>query len=144
MAKAGRPRAKINWKQVAYLCTIHCTQREIAAKMGVSVDTLDNHCKRKFGNHFSDFSQYQRQNRDVGLTTLRAKQFEMATKRNNVTMQIWLGKQLLGQKEQVVGPEAKNLLESLVNAIRAPLIREVEKEADVDAEWEASEGASVQ
>jgi hypothetical protein len=68
----------------------------------------------------------------------------MATKRNNVTMQIWLGKQLLGQKEQVVGPEAKNLLESLVNAIRAPLIREVEKEADVDAEWEASEGASVQ
>ena len=82
------------------------TQDDCAAVLGISVDTI------------------QRNHRDVynlGLqkckASLRRKQFEMALA-GNVTMLVWLGKNLLGQsdKHELTGKDG------------APLIPDVDRE----------------
>ena len=87
MAKIGRPRAKIDPDAVLVLARIHCTQAEIAAVLGCSVDTL----ARRFADTI-------KKGQDEGKASLRRMQYKAASD-GNPTMLIWLGKQLLGQHE---------------------------------------------
>jgi len=85
----------IDWKQVENLLMAGCSGVEIAASLGIHEDTLYNRCIKDLGyNSFSAFSAIFRQKGD---SLLKAKQFESAVKDKNITMQIWLGKQRLGQ-----------------------------------------------
>lgn len=77
---------------VEKLAHIQCTQTEIAATLGVSVDTLT---RRK------EFAEVYKRGCEGGRKSLRRMQFEAASK-GNVTMQIWLGKQYLGQTDHSV------------------------------------------
>jgi hypothetical protein len=45
------------------------------------------------------FTDYSQEKKKKGDKILRKKQFDTAIESNNVTMQIWLGKQRLHQKE---------------------------------------------
>ena len=85
--KIGRPRAKIDPDAVLALARIHCTQAEIAAVLGCSVDTL----ARRFADTI-------KKGQDEGKASLRRMQYKAASD-GNPTMLIWLGKQLLGQHE---------------------------------------------
>lgn len=85
----GRPRKIIDLKQVAKLAKICCTVEEIANILDLSKSTLD---------HNEEFLQVYKKNIDNGKMSLRRAQMELALK-GNATMQIWLGKQLLGQRE---------------------------------------------
>ena len=85
----GRPKKFINLKQVAKLAKICCTVEEIANILDLSKSTLD---------HNTEFLQVYKKNIDNGKMSLRRAQMELALK-GNATMQIWLGKQLLGQRE---------------------------------------------
>lgn len=97
----ARPRKAIDADQVERLARIHCTYEEIAAVVGCSTDTL----KRRFADRIE-------KGRERGKSSLRRWQFKSAFK-GNATMQIWLGKQLLGQKEPAndtpAGPSADAL-----------------------------------
>jgi hypothetical protein len=62
--------------------------KEIAAVVGCSVDTLEN--------RFSDIIQIGREN---GKASLRRMQYQKA-KEGSVPMLIWLGKQLLDQRDR--------------------------------------------
>jgi len=110
-AKTGRPigatKLKISdeiVKQIEGLARIQCTQPEAAAVLGVCVNTfrafLDAHQKaRNAWEH----------GKETGKASLRRNQFKMAE--HNPTMAIWLGKQCLGQKDQVaVGGDPDNPL----------------------------------
>jgi DNA-binding CsgD family transcriptional regulator len=86
--RPGRPRLKIDRYTVYRMARRGATNSEIAIVLDVSPDTLVKYC--------SELLRKARARRDMGL---RAKQVEMAM-RGNPTMAIWMGKQLLGQKDK--------------------------------------------
>ena len=92
----GRDLIDVDWEEVAELCKIQCTQEEISAVTNISVDTLDRASKRENDCSFAEFYQ---QKKLGGNTSLRRKQWALATA-DNATMQIWLGKQYLGQTDK--------------------------------------------
>jgi AraC-like DNA-binding protein len=86
--KGGRPVIKVDTDLIEKLAAIHCTNKEIAEVLGISIDTLQR--------NFPDFLQ---KGRAHGKAKLRRLQWQKAEE-GNPTMLIWLGKQILGQKEQ--------------------------------------------
>ena len=89
----ARPRKDVDEKQVERAAAIGCTVAEIAVVLGVSKDTLE----RRFAASIE-------KGRERGRRSLRRMQWKTA-KAGNPTMQIWLGKQLLGQadKQELTG-----------------------------------------
>ena len=89
--RPGRPTKFVDLEMVERLAHIQCTHQEIASSLNVSVDTLT---RRK------GFADVYKRGAEGGRKSLRRMQFESATK-GNIAMQIWLGKQYLGQSEHV-------------------------------------------
>ena len=96
MAKAGRPRKQIDKEQFETMCEIQCTLEEIAALFKCSEDTIQNWCKREYGENFSVVHKWYSA---TGKMSLRRWQFKMAEK--NAPMAIFLGKNYLGQTDKV-------------------------------------------
>lgn len=92
----ARPRKEIDQKNFESLCGLQCTLEEICGFFDVTDKTLDSWCKRTYGHSFSEVF---RQKRGAGKISLRRAQFRLAEK--NANMAIWLGKQYLGQKDEV-------------------------------------------
>lgn len=95
----GRPKKNLTpkeWNSVQYMAMIHCTGEEIAGVMQMDYDTLNRNCYDKFGY---GISEYIKKNQANGKMSLRRAQWKSA-ENGNVTMQIFLGKQWLGQKDQ--------------------------------------------
>ena len=108
MARTGRPKKEINQEQFEKLCAICCTQKEIADFFDCSIDTVNRWCKRTYKQTFAD--TYEKMS-VTGKISLRRWQFKSA-EAGNVTMQIWLGKQYLGQREQI---ETDNKNDNTIN-----------------------------
>lgn len=106
----GRPRKPVDPALVAKLARIGCTDREIAGIVGMEESGVS---KR--------FSEVLTKAREVMRERLRRVQWKNAMK-GNVTMQIWLGKQMLGQadKAEVSGPGGASLTVQIVNLIDRP------------------------
>jgi len=96
-SKTGRTPAVIDWDTVGKLLEAGCSGESIATQLGIHRTTLYNRCKNDTGLTFSTFSQ---QKKMLGDNLLRAKQYQTAMS-GNVTMQIWLGKQRLGQTDKL-------------------------------------------
>jgi len=96
--KGGRPRKELDVKLFETLCLYQCTQEEIAAKMEMDADTLALRVKEVYGKRFSEVFKEKKK---AGTISLRAAQFQKAIKEKNPTMQIWLGKQYLGQTDKI-------------------------------------------
>ena len=94
--KGGRPLVDIDWGKVDSMCKIQCTGEEIASVLDIHYDTLQNACKREKG---MNFSEYLPQKALAGKASLRRSQWKLATGGNS-TMQIWLGKNMLGQTDK--------------------------------------------
>ena len=92
----ARPRIEIDWSDVEKLCALQATEEEVAQFLGCSVDTLARRCQE---DHDLSFAEYFAQKRGMGKVSLRRAQWQTAQK-GNATMQIWLGKQYLGQKDK--------------------------------------------
>jgi hypothetical protein len=112
--KMGRPVIRLDWRKVEKLCEIHCTQVEIANVMGCSVDTLAHRIKKHFG---ITFPEYFDQKSARGRISLRRRQFTAAMK-GNISMLIWLGKNLLNQRDRVEQINVNDPLEELVQEFR--------------------------
>ena len=91
----ARPRIEIDKSQFEKLCSIQCTENEIAGYFNCSVDTIERWCRREYKEGFADIYSKKR---GIGKISLRRAQFRMAE--TNPTMAIWLGKQYLGQAER--------------------------------------------
>ena len=96
MTKTGRPRKEIDGEQFNKLCLLQCTEKEIASWFDVSIDTVERRCKEKYK---LTFAEVYAQKKGSGKIALRRIQWETA-EAGNVTMQIWLGKQWLAQKDK--------------------------------------------
>jgi hypothetical protein len=86
----GRPRIKIDYAACEKLARIMCTQSEIAEVLGVSLSTLE---------HDKEFLRIHKKGIEAGKASLRRMQWKSAED-GNVTSQIWLGKQYLGQRDK--------------------------------------------
>ncbi len=125
----GRPRIEIDLAQVERLATIQCTDDEIAAVLGVSLHTV---ARRKAED--PAFLKVLEEGRGKGKATLRRIQWQRASKGSD-TMCIWLGKQLLGQrdKHELTGEGGGPI--QIITGVRRPVeidgeYREIEDAAD--------------
>lgn len=98
----ARPRKEIDKEQFEKLCAIQCTLKEIAGWFKCSEDTIENWCKRTYkdehGNPVGFSDTYKKYSVD-GKISLRRFQFRMAER--SASMAIWLGKQWLGQRDNI-------------------------------------------
>lgn len=83
--KGGRPLKDIQPEMVEKLASIGCTGDEIATVLECCRDTL-----------YARFSDSFKKGQNQAKVALRRMQWQAATS-GNVTMQIWLGKNMLGQ-----------------------------------------------
>ena len=95
--KGGRPRKDVDLTILQGLAEIQCTAEECAGVLGVSVDTIDRRLKDEGHGGFADF---YKKHADSGKASLRRAQWRMAIEENNPTMLVWLGKQVLGQRDK--------------------------------------------
>lgn len=99
---------------VRELASIACTMIEIAAVVNCSVDTLERR-----------FADVIKRGRETAKTSLRRFQWK-AAEGGSVPMMIWLGKQLLGQRD-IVYNESENYN---VNVVRTDdQLKEIAKAA---------------
>jgi len=91
----GRPRVDIDLEQLENLSQLNCTMPEIAAYFKVPLRTLED----KYTND-PDVRAAIDQGREFGKLSVRRKQIQIMEEHNNPTMAIWLGKQLLGQRDK--------------------------------------------
>jgi len=106
----ARPLKPANEKQIWELASIGCTMKEIAVQTDLSVTTLE---KRFLG--------VIEKGREFSKASLRRLQIKTAES-GNPTMQIWLGKQLLGQKDrqELSGDKDNPLGVQLIHSVPRP------------------------
>lgn len=92
----ARPRKEIDKKQFENLCALQCTEEEICDWFDICTETLNAWCKRTYKKRFSEVFAQKRGN---GKISLRRSQWKLAEK--SAAMAIWLGKQFLGQRDNV-------------------------------------------
>ena len=112
----GRPRKEIDEIQFTKLCELQCTLSEIAGFFDCSTDTIERWCKRELNEPFAEvYKKYSAK----GKISLRRYQFRLAEK--SASMAIWLGKQMLGQKDYVEIEEKNNgILDELREYLKRP------------------------
>ena len=102
---AGRPTKEFDKKAFADLIGFGCGQDEICwffldrdTGIPANPDTLSRWCKRTYG---MNFQEYREKMRLMPLKIqLRKNQLELS--KRSAAMAIWLGKQYLGQRDEVV------------------------------------------
>lgn len=95
-SRVGRPNIEIKKDEFEKLCGLNCTEEEIAGWFNCSEETIRRFCKKEYNQQFCEV--YKRLSAK-GRISLRRTQFRIAED-GNATMAIWLGKQILGQKDR--------------------------------------------
>lgn len=109
---------EIDYEQLEYLASIQCTLDEIAGFFKVSKDTIRRRIKEKYkiydddGNEIDQemtFESFFEIYGATGRVSVRRKQFSVAMKGDR-GMLIWLGKQWLNQKDNMININNTNAL----------------------------------
>ena len=93
----GRPKMKLNATGIAVIeamASLGATEEEIAGCLRCTVETLHSSYNEPI------FSECIKKGRNDGKMSLRRTQFRLA--QESATMAIWLGKQILGQREKPI------------------------------------------
>ena len=104
MVLMARPRADIDLAELEKLCALQCTQADLAGWFGVHLHTIENRVKDDTllaheGEEMT-FHEIMERGYARGRVSLRRRQMENADN-GNATMQIWLGKNILGQRDNI-------------------------------------------
>jgi hypothetical protein len=97
-AGAGRKAAQIDLIELEKLCSMHCSDDEMAAWFGVSVRTIQNRRRQP------KFARVMHRGQARGCLNVRRAQLRLL-EADNAAMAIWLGKIMLGQRDttQITG-----------------------------------------
>lgn len=112
--KRGRPPPAIPYGLLARLCAIGATLTECAGVLGIHPATLKRALRRDLGMTFGEF--YALHSAPLRMR-LRQAQFD-AAHAGDATMQIWLGKLYLGQREPERVQQGDDVAELLRQALR--------------------------
>ena len=88
-----RKRVDIDLDEFEKLAGLQCTREEVAEWFGVSLATIESRLREK------PYREAWERGKGRGKVALRRAQYNNAVKRNNASLQIWLGKQWLGQRD---------------------------------------------
>ena len=88
-------RSEIDLVELEKLCQLACTDEEIAAWFNTSTRTIERRRKEP------RFAEVMARGKAKGRISVRRMQMKLL-EQGNATMGVWLGKQLLGQRDQVV------------------------------------------
>jgi hypothetical protein len=91
---SGRKKVSIDLGELEKLCALQCTHAELAAWFNVSTRTIEARRKQP------QFFEAMERGKAKGRISVRRAQMRLL-EAGNATMGIWLGKQLLGQKDVV-------------------------------------------
>jgi hypothetical protein len=91
----AQARAGIDLAELERLCQLQCTDEEIAAWFRVSTRTIE---RRRLE---PEFLEVMERGKAKGRISVRRQQMKLLEE-GNATMGVWLGKQILGQVDQVV------------------------------------------
>jgi hypothetical protein len=91
---SGRKKVTIDLVELEKLCSLQCTHAEIAAWFNVSPRTIDTRRKQP------QFYEAMERGKAKGRISVRRAQMRLL-EAGNATMGVWLGKQLLGQRDIV-------------------------------------------
>ena len=100
---AGRPAKEFDRKTFVDLVGLNCDEKEICwffrdnEGKPANVDTLSRWCVRTFG---VNFQEYCKQNRGLALR-IKLRQAQMKLAEKSAAMAIFLGKNMLGQKDRI-------------------------------------------
>jgi hypothetical protein len=108
--RAGRRAVKIDLVELEKLCSLQCADEELASFFNVSVRTIENRRKQP------KFAEAMTRGKSKGKISVRRAQMKLLES-GNATMGIWLGKQLLGQRDvtpiELSGPNGQPVQLSL-------------------------------
>ena len=93
MAKRGTP-AKIDLAELEKLCSLQCTDEELSAWFGVTTRTIERKRKKKA------FAEVMERGKAKGRISVRRQQMKLL-EAGNATMGVWLGKNILGQVDEI-------------------------------------------
>jgi hypothetical protein len=113
MARTGRPKKNIDQSEFEKLCGLQCTITEMCAFFDCDDKTLSKWCHETYGMSFSEIFEIKR---GLGKISLRRSQFRLAEK--NAAMAIFLGKQYLGQSDQVEAETDDDQVKAFLKALR--------------------------
>lgn len=127
----------MNTEDIERLASLQCTQVEIAAWFDASIKTLELRLSKDAALR----EAYDR-GRAKGRISLRRHQMRMVEE-GNATMAIWLGKQILGQRDvqrlEVSGPDQQPVQVESVN-LHALSVGELQELYRLRAKMEAAAG----
>jgi hypothetical protein len=106
VAKRGTT-AKIDLAELERLCMMQCTDEEIAGWFGVTTRTIE----RRRNN--PKFAEIMERGKAKGRISVRRQQLRLL-EAGNATMGVWLGKQILGQTDQIRHDIRGNAVPNLV------------------------------
>jgi hypothetical protein len=90
--RAGRKLIDIDPIELEKLYSLNCTDQEAASWFGVSVRTIEGRRKQR------PFGEVMERGKAKGKISIRRSQMRLV-EAGNVTMAIWMGKQVLGQRD---------------------------------------------
>lgn len=118
---------KIPLAQLTELCSIQCTDEEIAAVFGCRKDVIEQRKKDP------EFLQAYQAGKAKGRISLR-RQLHKSCKDGNVSAQIWMSKQILGMRDVTAlehsGPQGASI--ESVTTVRIEYVDDDEKNVDSD------------
>ena len=89
---AGRKQVPIDALYLEKLCSLQCTNAEIAAWFGCSERTIEKRSKEP------ELAEVMARGKGKGRVSIRRAQMKLL-EAGNATMGVWLGKQYLGQRD---------------------------------------------
>jgi hypothetical protein len=93
MAQRGTT-AKIDLVELEKLCVLQCTDEELAAWFNVTTRTIERRRKKK------SFAEVMARGKAKGRICVRGMQMKLL-ENGNATIGVWLGKNILGQTDEV-------------------------------------------
>ena len=105
MAKTGpkgpsKPLPDKEFEQLLGMIRIQCTAEEICNILDMSEDTLGRRIAEREIDGVKNFADLYKRHQSEGKASLRRDQWKSSSN-GNVSMQIWLGKQVLGQRDKM-------------------------------------------
>jgi hypothetical protein len=111
MTKTGpkgpsKPMTDKEFEQLVNMIRVLCTAEEICGILGISEDTLGRRIEERQIEGARNFAELYKKHSGEGKASLRRAQWK-AAQDGNPTMLVWLGKQMLGQrdKHELSGPD---------------------------------------
>lgn len=108
--EGGRPPIVFDYGVVERMASLGCTVEEVAVALGITRETVYARCRTD-----PQFAHAYSTGKEMGRTTLRRLQWRKANEGSD-TMLIWLGKQILNQKDrqELTGADGENLVIEVV------------------------------